>query len=208
MNLTSTPVWTSLTELGGHAAAQHFRDLLAADPERAQTCHVAGAGWTLDWSRQRVSQQAIAALHQLATERAVPQAVEAMFCGAHINTTEDRAVLHTALRAPASASVIVDGHDAVAMAQEVLARMAAFTTEVLHGVAHGATGKPFTDVVNIGIGGSDLGPVMVTQALKDQISGLRPHFISNVDPTDARNSAGTESRNHIGVDCIKDIHHR
>ena len=185
MDVTTLPSWQKLTAHAERARSEHFRDLLERSPERGRTCHLQGAGWTLDWSRQRVSAEVMSDLLALAFDRGISTATEAMFTGQRINTTENRSVLHTALRANAHDSVVVDGVDCVKESQAVLGAMRAFTERVLSGDEVGATGERFTDVVNIGIGGSDLGPVMVTQALKDLQTGLAPHFISNVDPTDA-----------------------
>ncbi|MBU6213073.1 MAG: glucose-6-phosphate isomerase [Actinomycetales bacterium] len=181
--VTDTPQWHTLEQAAQQVRRTHMRDI-AADPGRGRTV-ASGAGLHLDWSRQRVSAEVLAGLLELARACGLHQRVEAMFTGERINATEKRAVLHTALRAAPGKHVIVDGVDCVALASATRAAMATFTDAVLSGAARGCTGAQFTDVVNIGIGGSDLGPVMVAEALRDQVTGLRPHFISNIDPTDA-----------------------
>ena len=182
-DVTKTAQWRTLEATAETVRHLHMRDI-ANDPGRGRTV-VSGAGLNLDYSRQRVNADALAALLNFAQACGLPARVEAMFTGDKINATEKRAVLHTALRAAPQSQVLVDGVDCVALALQTRAAMAEFTRQVLRGAARGATGAVFTDVVNIGIGGSDLGPVMVTQALRDQVVGLRPHFISNIDPTDA-----------------------
>jgi glucose-6-phosphate isomerase len=143
------------------------------------------AGIDFDFSRQRVDGKTLELLAQLARETGVESLREAMFAGVHINSTEDRAVLHTALRLPQSATLHVDGQDVVADVHEILQRMADFSEQVRSGSWTGATGETITDIVNIGIGGSDLGPAMAYRALAEYVQpGLRCHFVSNVDPAD------------------------
>lgn len=137
----------------------------------------------LDYSKNRITAEAWKLLLQLATARGVEAARTAMFGGEHINTTEDRAVLHVALRNRSADAIVVDGHDVMPDVRAVLAHMKEFTHQVLSGAWLGYTGKRITDVVNIGIGGSDLGPLMVTEALKPYGKGLRSHFVSNIDGT-------------------------
>lgn len=185
MDVTTLPSWQTLTLHAERAHNEHFRDLVARDFNRGRACHLHAAGWTLDWSRQRVSTEVMHDLLALAHQRELTSAIEAMFTGKRINTTENRSVLHTALRANPADAVVVDGVDCVGQAHAVLSAMRTFTERVLNGQEVGSTGERFTDVVNIGIGGSDLGPVMVTESLRNQWCGLRPHFISNVDPADA-----------------------
>ena len=179
---TSTPAWLALTQHTQRFAAVTVRELLG-QPRDHLRLQAAGIGF--DYSRQRVDDQAVGLLVQLARETGVEALREAMFEGEHINVTEDRAVLHTALRLPLSASLDVDGQDVVADVHEVLQRMADFAQEVRTGEWRGATGERITEIVNIGIGGSDLGPAMAYRALAQHVQpGLRCHFVSNVDPAD------------------------
>ncbi len=139
----------------------------------------------IDYSKHRVLRETLELLFSLAREAGLEDKRDAMFAGVHINTSEDRAVLHTALRLPADAELVVDGQNVVADVHEVLDAMGAFTDKLRSGEWKGHTGKAITDVVNIGIGGSDLGPVMVYQALRHYVdSPIRCHFVSNVDPAD------------------------
>ena len=181
MSVIDNPAWQAL--------AQHetgtLRELFAQDPLRGQTMVVEGAGVTLDYSKQRVTAQTIDLLVALADSVDLAGHREAMFTGKHINATEDRAVLHTALRLPRDATLEVDGVDVVAEVHAVLDRMAAFSDKVRSGEWKGHTGKPIRNVVNIGIGGSDLGPVMAYEALKHYSQrDMTLRFVSNVDGTD------------------------
>jgi len=156
-----------------------------ADDQRPQRFSFEGAGVYVDFSRQRASAEVIQGLHELAEETGVLALRDAMFSGVHINTSEDRAVLHTALRLPRDAELEVDGVDVVAEVHAVLDRMAQFAGEVRSGAWTGATGKKITDVVNIGIGGSDLGPAMAYVAMQHfRDLSISCHFVSNVDPCD------------------------
>lgn len=137
----------------------------------------------LDYSKNRVTEEVWKNLLELATARKLEEARTAMFSGEHINITEDRAVLHVALRNRSSDAIIVDGTDVMPEVRAVLQHMKEFTEEVLSGNCKGYTGKKITDVVNIGIGGSDLGPLMCTEALKPYGKGLVSHFVSNIDGT-------------------------
>lgn len=137
----------------------------------------------LDYSKNRITDDVWPLLLDLVKARKVEEAREAAFSGVHINITEDRAVLHTALRNRSAAAVLVDGKDVMPDVRAVLAHMKEFTEQVLSGEWKGYTGKKITDVVNIGIGGSDLGPLMVTEALKPYGKGLTSHFVSNIDGT-------------------------
>ena len=144
----------------------HLRELFADDPARGERLNAEAAGWFLDYSKQRVTDETLALLVALAEDCGVPERIEAMFRGERINVTEDRPVLHVALRAPRDASIVVDGEDVVPQVHEVLDRMAAFSDRVRSGEWRGHTGEPIRAVVNIGIGGSDLGPAMATRALR------------------------------------------
>ncbi|SPA49655.1 glucose-6-phosphate isomerase [Cupriavidus taiwanensis] len=157
--------------------------------QRVAQCSLEAAGLYLDYSKNRITQQTMSLLMQLAAEAGVTRRRDAMFAGEHINTTEDRAALHVALRAPAGAGYKVDGEAVVPAIQQVLARMRDFSARVRSGAWKGATGERITDVINIGIGGSDLGPRMVCRALShladaDGNTAPRMHFVSNVDGTD------------------------
>jgi glucose-6-phosphate isomerase len=181
----SSSAWTDLTVLAESVGQGQIRDLLESDPSRATRLVVEGAGVTLDYSRQRVDDAVMAALLQLAAERGVLERRDAMFAGKHINVTEDRAVLHVALRLPREARLEADGADIVAEVHEVLDRMAAFADRVRSGEWVGHTGSRIRNVVNIGIGGSDLGPVMAYLALRDYSDrDMVFRFVSNVDGTD------------------------
>jgi len=180
---TSTPAWARLRELASTTGS--IRELLEGDPSRPATLTTMACGLSLDLSRQRVDASRLEALLALYDQCGVVDRRDAMLAGAHINTTEDRAVLHTALRGSRSRSLVVDGQDVTVDVHEVLDRMGAFAEDVRNGQWRGATGERITAVVNIGIGGSDLGPAMAYQALRafsDRTMEFR--FVSNVDPTD------------------------
>ena len=181
----TAPSWPTLQNLASTVGATTIRDLIDADPQRPARLTKAAPGFTLDLSRQRLDSAVVDALVALAGERGVAEHRDAMLAGAHINNTEDRAVLHTALRLPQTATLVVDGQDVVADVHAVLDRMAVLAAAVRGGAWRGAAGDRITDVVNIGIGGSDLGPAMAYQALRHYTQrDLRCHFVSNVDPTD------------------------
>jgi glucose-6-phosphate isomerase len=183
--LRQSRAWAALEE---HAAAirdSHLRDLFAADPARGERMAVEAAGLYLDYSKHRATDETIALLLRLADERGLGSRIEAMFSGEPINATEGRSVLHVALRAPRSASIVVDGEDVVPQVHDVLDRMAAFADRIRSGDWKGHTGRPIRNVVNIGIGGSDLGPVMAYEALRHYTRrDLTFRFVSNVDSTD------------------------
>jgi glucose-6-phosphate isomerase len=182
---TTCSSWDLLLEIAQTAAATSIRDLLSDQPNRPADMTLEAAGIYADFSRQRVSKQALDALYQLAEQTGVLQLRDSMFAGAHINSSEGRAVLHTALRRPVGESVVVDGIDVVQEVHDVIARMSTFSDEVRSGSWTGATGERITDVVNIGIGGSDLGPAMAYQALQDyRDRSITCHFVSNIDPSD------------------------
>ncbi|WP_433507262.1 glucose-6-phosphate isomerase [Pseudonocardia halophobica] len=184
-DITATPEWAALTE--HHAAVEpaHLRELFDADAGRAEAMTVQGADLVLDYSKHRITGETLPKLVALAEAAGLPDRITAMFSGAHINTSEDRAVLHTALRLPRTASLTVDGQDVVADVHAVLDRMGEFTDRVRSGEWTGATGERIRTVVNIGIGGSDLGPVMAYEALKDySLREIECRFVSNIDPTD------------------------
>ena len=183
--LTQRPQWQALRRHAGQQRQQHLRDLFAADPARGERLHAEAAGLYLDYSKQRVSDETLRLLRELADACGVNERIEAMFRGDRINTTEDRAVLHVALRAPADARIDVDGRNVVADVHAVLERMAAFAERVRGGAWTGQTGQRIRNVVSIGIGGSDLGPVMAYEALRHYSRrDMTFRFVSNVDGTD------------------------
>ncbi|HYB15377.1 MAG TPA: glucose-6-phosphate isomerase [Streptosporangiaceae bacterium] len=177
--------WQALRRHHAEIAGVHLRELFAADPERGERLTAEAAGLYLDYSKNRVTDETMRLLVELAWESGVPERRDAMFRGEHINVSEDRAVLHVALRMPRTASLVVDGTDVVREVHEVLDQMAGFANRVRSGEWKGHTGKPIRNVVNIGIGGSDLGPVMAYEALRHYATrDLVFRFVSNVDSTD------------------------
>ena len=185
LGLTDRPAWKDLQAHAQKAHALHLRELFASDAERGQRLTAEAVGVFLDYSKNRITDETIRLLVQLAEESGLRQRIEAMFQGEKINRTENRAVLHVALRAPRGASILVDGKNVVPAVHEVLDKMAEFSNRVRSGAWKGHTGKRIRNVVNIGIGGSDLGPVMAYEALKyysDRAMTFR--FVSNVDGTD------------------------
>ena len=183
--LTSRPAWKAL-EAHAHAMRDvHLRQLFAGDPGRGARLTAEGAGLFLDYSKNRITDETLELLVRLAEESGLRARIDAMFLGDKINVTERRAVLHVALRAPRGASIIVDGTNVVPDVHAVLDRMADFTTRVRSGAWTGQTGARIRNVVNIGIGGSDLGPVMAYEALRHYSDrALHFRFVSNVDGID------------------------
>jgi glucose-6-phosphate isomerase len=182
---TARPAWNALQQHRAALSGTHLRDLFAADPERGTRLTAEAAGLFLDYSKQRVTDETMALLRELALASDLPARIEAMFSGQKINRTENRAVLHIALRAPADATILVDGENVVPAIHQVLDRMAAFAEQLRSGSWRGHTGKPIRAVVNIGIGGSDLGPVMAYEALRHYTNrDFTLRFVSNVDGTD------------------------
>ena len=183
--LRPRPAWKALEQHHGEIGDRHLRELFAEDPERGTRLVAEGAGLFLDYSKNRVTDETLGLLRQLADEQGVAERRDAMFRGEHINVSEGRAVLHVALRMPKDRSLIVDGEDVVKQVHEVLDRMAAFAERVRSGEWRGHTGKPIRNVINIGIGGSDLGPVMAYEALRHYSNReMTFRFVSNVDGTD------------------------
>ena len=177
--------WRALERHHEEVGDRHLRELFAADPDRGERMVAEGAGLHLDFSKNRITDETVALLTALADERGVAERRGAMFAGERINVSEDRSVLHVALRMPRERSLIVDGTDVVAEVHEVLDRMRAFTERVRSGDWVGHTGKPIRNVINIGIGGSDLGPVMAYEALRHYSRReMTFRFVSNVDGTD------------------------
>jgi len=184
-SLRQAPAWVELQNHYEEIRGAHLRDLFAADSERGERLVAEGAGLYLDFSKNRITDETLMLLGGLAQQRGVFERREAMYAGEHINVSEDRAVLHVALRMPRERSLLVDGVDVVKQVHETLDRMAAFCERVRSGEWRGHTGKSIRAVVNVGIGGSDLGPVMAYEALKHYSQReLSCRFVSNVDGTD------------------------
>ena len=182
---TLAPAWARLSDLAIGMRGRELRGLFADEPDRGPAWTLEAAGLRADFSKQRITGDVMSALLDLAREQGVLAKRDAMFAGEHINATEDRAVLHTALRLPPGATLEVDGADVATEVREVLERMADFSDRVRDGRWTGATGERMLNIVNIGIGGSDLGPAMAYEALRfysDREMTFR--FVSNVDPTD------------------------
>jgi glucose-6-phosphate isomerase len=183
--LTRTPAWANLAAHRDASRGAHLRELFAADPARGERLVAEGAGLYLDYSKQRVTDETMRLLVRLAEERGVVARREAMFAGEKINVTERRAVLHVALRAPRTERILVDGKDVVPEVHAVLDRMSDFAERVRSGAWTGFTGRRIRAVVNVGIGGSDLGPMMAYEALRHHATReLAFRFVSNVDGTD------------------------
>ena len=183
--LRERKAWQALERHHAEIGGRHLRELFADDPGRGERLTAEAAGIYLDYSKNRVTDETMRLLVQLAEESGVAERRDAMFRGEHINVSEDRAVLHVALRMPESVQLIVDGTDVVADVHAVLRAMAGFAARVRSGEFKGHTGRPIRNVVNIGIGGSDLGPVMAYEALKYYSErNLTFRFVSNVDSTD------------------------
>ncbi|MGA8297615.1 MAG: glucose-6-phosphate isomerase, partial [Acidimicrobiales bacterium] len=185
VDATTTPEWFTLAEHRGADREVHLREFFASDPGRGKRMTLEAADLRLDYSKHRLRQETLDALVELARRVGVEAWRDAMYSGEHVNTTEDRAALHIALRKPRSDRLVVDGQDVVDDVHRVLDRMGAVSDAIRLGDWKGATGKPIRVVVNIGIGGSDLGPAMAYEALKDYAEdGVSCRFVSNVDPVD------------------------
>ena len=183
--LTKRPAWKALQANYKKIRERHLRDLFAEDPKRGERMSAEAAGITLDYSKNRITDETIKLLLQLAEESGLRGRIDAMFSGEKINITEKRAVLHVALRAPRGASIVVDGENVVPQVHAVLDKMGDFSNRVRSGAWKGHTGKRIRNVVNIGIGGSDLGPVMAYEALKRYSErAMTFRFVSNIDGTD------------------------
>jgi len=184
-SITSSPQWKALQDHYESVRGIHLRDLFRDDQARGREMSIEAVGLYLDYSKNRIDRQTIDLLVELAHAQGLPEKIEAMFTGEKINLTENRAVLHTALRSPRGTTLIVDGVDVIPEVHAVLDKMAAFSERVRSGDWKGHTGKPIKNIVNIGIGGSDLGPVMAYEALKHfSDRRLTVRFVSNVDATD------------------------
>jgi glucose-6-phosphate isomerase len=183
--LRERPAWSALQKHYDEIRDLHLRELFAADPGRGERFTAEGAGLYLDYSKNRITEDTLALLVELAEQSGLRERTEALFGGERINVSENRSVLHVALRMPKGTSLVVDGTDVVAEVHDVLDRMGDFAQRVRSGEWKGHTGKPIRTVVNIGIGGSDLGPVMAYEALRHYSKrDLECRFVSNVDPTD------------------------
>ncbi|BBY19710.1 glucose-6-phosphate isomerase [Mycolicibacterium litorale] len=184
-DIAATPAWQALQAHHDQIAGTHLRELFDEDPSRGTELTVSVGDLYIDYSKHRLTRETLRLLVDVARAAGLEARRDAMFSGVHINTSEDRAVLHTALRLPRDAQLTVDGQDVVADVHEVLDRMGDFTDRLRSGEWTGATGERITTVVNIGIGGSDLGPVMVYDALRHYAdAGISARFVSNVDPAD------------------------
>jgi glucose-6-phosphate isomerase len=183
--LRQRPAYAALAEHHAKIEDRHLRDLFADDPDRGEWFSAEAAGLYLDYSKNRITDETLDLLLQLAEQSDLEERRDMMFAGKRINVSENRSVLHVALRMPKGATLIVDGVDVVAQVHEVLDRMADFATKIRSGAWKGHTGKPIRNIVNIGIGGSDLGPVMAYEALRHYTErNLTFRFVSNVDSTD------------------------
>ncbi len=184
-DITATPEWRALADHHQRVQDVHLRDLFAADPDRGGSMTETAGDLYLDYSKNRITTETCRLLTDLARRAGVEDLRDAMFRGDHINVTEDRAVLHVALRSPRGVAIVVDGEDVVPKVHAVIDRVAAFATRVRSDEWTGATGRPIRSVVNIGIGGSDLGPAMAYDALRAFSDRTRQfRFVSNVDGTD------------------------
>jgi len=183
--LVERPAWSALQANHKQVAPMHLRKLFADDPKRGERLTLEAAGIYLDYSKNRVTDESMALLVQLAEQSGLRERIDAMFAGEHINVSENRPVLHVALRAPKGAQILLDGKNVVLDVQAVLDKMSDFANRLRSGAWKGHTGKRIRNVINIGIGGSDLGPVMVYEALKHYSDrSITFRFVSNVDGTD------------------------
>ncbi|MFW6277679.1 MAG: glucose-6-phosphate isomerase, partial [Prolixibacteraceae bacterium] len=183
INPTTTNAWKKLKEYHASFKETHIKELFNNDSDRFEKYSLVFEDILIDFSKNRVNDKVRGLLTELAVACGLKDAIESMFAGEKINATENRSVLHVALRNRSNSSIKVDGKDVMPEVNEVLNQMKEFSEEVISGNWKGYTGKTITDVVNIGIGGSDLGPLMVTEALKPYKNHLNLHFVSNVDGT-------------------------
>ena len=183
INPTTTNAWSKLSDHFNRMKSVHMRELFSNDPNRFDKFQISFESMLVDFSKNRLNQETMDNLISLANECKLAEAIQSMFAGEAINQTEDRSVLHVALRNRSNTPVMVDGQDVMSDVNKVLLQMEQFSNNLINGNWKGYTGKPITDLVNIGIGGSDLGPLMVTEALRPYHSHIRPHFVSNVDGT-------------------------
>jgi glucose-6-phosphate isomerase len=203
--LTERPAWQALVAHQRRIGGLHLRELFDGDPQRGERLVAEGADLYLDYSKNRVTDETMELLQQLARECGVAERIEAMFGGAPINSTEQRAALHVALRAPAGECIVTEGADVVPQVQAVLARMAGFAEALRSGTWRGHDGRPIRNIINIGIGGSDLGPVMLYEALRHYSRrDLHFGFVSNVDPADlAEATRGLDPGETLFIVCSK-----
>src|SRR5712664_3748468 len=199
------PSWRALASHYKKVSNLHLRELFAEDPKRGERMTAEAVDLYLDYSKNRITDETLKLLLKLAEEAGLQSRIDAMFRGEKINLTENRAVLHTALRAPRDASIVVDGENVVPKIHAVLDRMAEFSNRVRSGAWKGHTGKRIRNVVNIGIGGSDLGPVMAYEALKHYSQrDMTFRFVSNVDGTDfAEATRDLEAEETLFIVCSK-----
>jgi glucose-6-phosphate isomerase len=183
VNPSETIAWQKLTSHFLEMQATHMRELFTEDPDRFRKFHLSFETLLVDYSKNIITEETLRLLMELANECQLAEAIEAQFRGDKINETEHRSVLHTALRHRSQTARNVDGQNVMPEVANVLAQMKSFSERLLSGAWKGYTGKLITDIVNIGIGGSDLGPLMVIEALKPYHKNIRPHFVSNVDGT-------------------------
>ena len=204
-DLTLLPEWQALQQHCNRVETRHLRELFAADPKRGERLVAEAVGLYFDYSKQRVDDETLRLLRALAGARDLQGHIAAMFRGDRINATENRAVLHVALRAPREARILVDGHDVVPDVHAVLDRMAAFADAVRSGAWKGHTGKAIRNVVSVGIGGSDLGPVMAYEALRDYSRrDMTFRFVSNVDGVDFAEAVhGLDAAETLFIVCSK-----
>ena len=181
INPTSTKAWEKLKQHYAQMKNVSMKEMFANDKSRAEKLHIQWNDFLVDYSKNIINQETLTLLQDLAKEVNLKSAIDSCFSGQNINQTEDRAVLHTTLRAPQNATVLVDGQNVLPEIYEVKNKIKAFSGEVISGTRKGYTEKSFTDIVNIGIGGSDLGPAMVVEALQFYKNNLNVHFVSNVD---------------------------
>ncbi len=181
INPTTTSAWQKLSQHFTQMQHNSIKELFANDATRAEQFHIQWNDFLIDYSKNNITQETIDLLLELANETQLKQAISSYFKGDLINQTENRAVLHTALRAPETTEILVDGKNVMPEIFAVKSKMQKFCNDIISGAQKGYTGKPFTDVVNIGIGGSDLGPAMVVEALQFYKNHLNVHFVSNVD---------------------------
>jgi glucose-6-phosphate isomerase len=185
IDIVTTPEWNALTEHRAAIGDRHLRELFADEPDRGTRLTARGGDLLLDYSKHRVTDETLALLRALAERAGLRERIDAMFAGGHINATEDRAVLHVALRSPAEGDLVVDGQHVTRDVHRVRGRMREFAERVRSGEWKGHTGRPIRSVVNIGIGGSDLGPAMAYAALRHvDDRRIAARFVSNIDPTD------------------------
>ena len=204
-NLTALPQWQALAQHRQQTAGRSLRDLFAADAKRGERYTAEAVGLYMDYAKQRVDDDTLRLLRELAQARHLESRIAAMFRGDKINVTEHRAVLHVALRATRDEKILVDGHDVVPDVHAVLDRMAAFAEAVRSGAWKGHSGKAIRNVVSIGIGGSDLGPVMAYEALRDYSRrDMTFRFVSNVDGVDFVEAVhGLDAAETLFIVCSK-----